>query len=285
MDFESCIRHLLGCDAAHSVISIHDGHSVTARTYSAYGYISTAASIDNAKLSHNGQLLMPSIGAYMLGNGYRAYSPTLRRFLSSDSYSPFGIGGLNSYAAVRGNPVNYKDSSGHAPRSITLAENKVLLNNRRPSIADLQNAFASKANLSEHPILTSNLAERPGRDLQALISKADVSSAKFNIVGSANDLNQINRPQKFIFTNQAELIIGESSKTVDFAHPHLTYFARDEKHVISAGIIMRSENNYILTNSTGHYHQSAKGIDTLAPVLAFLEELQVSAIRLDTSRP
>lgn len=54
----------------------------------------------------------PTTGAYHLGNGYRAYSPTLMRFTCPDSLSPFGAGGINPYAYCAGDPVNRADPSG-----------------------------------------------------------------------------------------------------------------------------------------------------------------------------
>ncbi|MNO80650.1 hypothetical protein D3C76_718640 [compost metagenome] len=52
---------------------------------------------------------------YLLGLGYRFYNPSLRRFNSSDSLSPFDIGGINGYAYASGNPVNKSDPTGHVP--------------------------------------------------------------------------------------------------------------------------------------------------------------------------
>jgi RHS repeat-associated protein len=50
---------------------------------------------------------------YLLGNGYRAYRTGLRRFISPDSFSPFGAGGLNTYVYCAGDPINSSDPSGH----------------------------------------------------------------------------------------------------------------------------------------------------------------------------
>lgn len=61
----------------------------------------------------NGERPDPINGRYHLGNGYRAYSPVLMRFICPDSQSPFGVGGINPYAYCAGDPVNFTDPSGH----------------------------------------------------------------------------------------------------------------------------------------------------------------------------
>ena len=61
----------------------------------------------------NGQRQDPVTKLYPLGNGYRAYSPVLKRFCAHDSASPFGAGGINVYAYCSGDPINRRDPSGH----------------------------------------------------------------------------------------------------------------------------------------------------------------------------
>lgn len=66
-------------------------------------------------LGFNGELSEPGTGHYLLGSGYRAFSPVLMIFMQPDSWSPFGAGGLNAYAYCEGDPVNAADPTGHMP--------------------------------------------------------------------------------------------------------------------------------------------------------------------------
>ncbi|MEW5251564.1 RHS repeat-associated core domain-containing protein [Microbulbifer sp. 2201CG32-9] len=64
-------------------------------------------------MGFNGHRQDPVSGFYHLGNGYRVYNPGLMRFHAADSMSPFGRGGVNSYAYALGDPINLRDPSGH----------------------------------------------------------------------------------------------------------------------------------------------------------------------------
>lgn len=64
-------------------------------------------------LGYNGQLHEAHAAWQCLGNGYRIYNPTLMRFHSLDSMSPFGRGGINAYAYAGGEPINHADPTGH----------------------------------------------------------------------------------------------------------------------------------------------------------------------------
>ena len=66
-------------------------------------------------LGFHGERPDPVTGHYLLGNGYRSFNPVLMRFNSPDSMSPFGKGGINSYAYCAGDPVNLSDQNGHFP--------------------------------------------------------------------------------------------------------------------------------------------------------------------------
>lgn len=63
-------------------------------------------------LGFNGQWFDRRIGGYLLGSGARLFIPSLMRFSSADSLSPFGEGGVNAYIYCGGDPVNYSDPSG-----------------------------------------------------------------------------------------------------------------------------------------------------------------------------
>ena len=65
------------------------------------------------QLGFNGEKYDLLSGCYPLGLGYRMYSPSLMRFLSPDSLSPFGRGGLNAFGYCVNDPVNHVDPTGH----------------------------------------------------------------------------------------------------------------------------------------------------------------------------
>lgn len=106
---------LLQTTASHSIVAESLGSTRRDVVYTAYG----AHASDNppgSGLGYNGEALDPATGWYLLGNGYRAYDPTLMRFLSPDTQhqSPFGEAGLNYYSYVRGNPISFRDPTGEA---------------------------------------------------------------------------------------------------------------------------------------------------------------------------
>ncbi|WP_455886632.1 RHS repeat-associated core domain-containing protein [Pseudomonas rustica] len=77
--------------------------------FTAYGYTSPQ---NELPVAFKGERCDAVTASYLLGNGHRAYNPALMRFNSADRFSPFDYGGINSYAFVSGNPVNFEDPSG-----------------------------------------------------------------------------------------------------------------------------------------------------------------------------
>jgi RHS repeat-associated protein len=103
---------LFGTDQQQSVLTLASDQPRSDIAYSPYGYRAVEGAFSSLA-GFNGEPLDPSTGLYHLGNGYRAYSPTLMRFLGPDSLSPFGAGGLNPYAYCLGDPINRVDPTGH----------------------------------------------------------------------------------------------------------------------------------------------------------------------------
>lgn len=106
-------KRIIGHDQQRSVLNVHKAETI-GLSYTPYGY-SHLANDEISLLAFNGQRLDTRIDAYLLGNGYRAFNATRMRFSSPDTLSPFLKGGLNSYAYCLGDPVNFRDPSGHVP--------------------------------------------------------------------------------------------------------------------------------------------------------------------------
>lgn len=103
----------------------------------------------------NGERQDPLSGATHLGNGYRAYSPALRRFTCPDSESPFGEGGVNPYVYCGHDPVNNTDPSGHAPGKNVAAREEQIRAQREALIARRKQAEALHV-AQQHPIQRPN---------------------------------------------------------------------------------------------------------------------------------
>ncbi|POU04263.1 hypothetical protein C3369_02620 [Escherichia sp. ESNIH1] len=102
---------LIGTNKTNSTLLTYDGSNQQINLFSAFGSVNN---LQNGQLpGFNGERPDPFTGVSHLGNGYRAYSPILMRFTCPDNASPFGVGGINSYAYCENDPVNFTDPSGH----------------------------------------------------------------------------------------------------------------------------------------------------------------------------
>ncbi|CAB3752002.1 RHS repeat-associated core domain-containing protein [Paraburkholderia humisilvae] len=100
---------LTGVDSSGSL-----RYSFTGTTPQLFSYSPFGATLDQGtSLGFNGERPDPLTAVFHLGNGYRAFSPVLMRFMCPDSESPFGVGGINCYAYCGNDPVNSVDPDGH----------------------------------------------------------------------------------------------------------------------------------------------------------------------------
>jgi RHS repeat-associated protein len=111
---------LLVTNHQHSVVHARPPQKTHSIVYSPYGHRVDASGL-HSLLGFNGERVDPATGYYLLGNGYRAFSPVLMRFISPDNLSPFEIGGINSYAYCQGDPVNHADENGHFSVPVRIA--------------------------------------------------------------------------------------------------------------------------------------------------------------------
>ncbi|SEJ13165.1 RHS repeat-associated core domain-containing protein [Pseudomonas sp. NFR16] len=114
---------LLGADVQGSV-RLETGCSVRTRRYSAHG-VEPRDEAD-VPFGYAGQRHEPLTGWQILGD-YRPYDPVLMCFLSPDSESPFGKGGINPYVYCAGDPVNRIDPDGHSWVAPALATVGILI--------------------------------------------------------------------------------------------------------------------------------------------------------------
>ncbi|MGN8344106.1 RHS repeat-associated core domain-containing protein [Pseudomonas sp. SMV71] len=103
---------LLAGDNKNTVLSEIGQGTAQSVAYTPYGHRAEEAAV-GSHLGYNGERRETQTGWYLLGKGYRAFNPSLMRFHSPDSWSPFGEGGMNAYTYCEGDPVSFSDPTGH----------------------------------------------------------------------------------------------------------------------------------------------------------------------------
>ncbi|WP_416466470.1 RHS repeat-associated core domain-containing protein [Pseudomonas sp. LFS044] len=102
---------LLLTDNAASVTAEYGAAGVSEAHLSLYGERGDDDTLQSL-LAFNGEVREQQLDWYLLGRGYRAYNPGLMRFHSPDSLPQEDVG-VNPYLYALGNPVNWRDPTGH----------------------------------------------------------------------------------------------------------------------------------------------------------------------------
>ncbi|MFF7064884.1 RHS repeat-associated core domain-containing protein [Pseudomonas sp. NPDC008258] len=131
-------------DKQASVLGMTGPAGGRGESYSVYGLHKNFAELANA-IGFSGYYFDALSKYYLLGNGYRSYSPSMMRFLSPDSLSPFSRGGLNAYGYCAGDPINRVDPDGRFWNSaLTLKRVKVNATNSSPGLRRFMKSTTGK---------------------------------------------------------------------------------------------------------------------------------------------
>jgi RHS repeat-associated protein len=156
---------LLAVAASSSILGAAQSTFVSF-SYSVYGNLARRTGVAPL-LAFNGIHLHKESGLYLLGNGKRAFSSMLMRFLSADSYSPFGAGGINAYAYCSGDPINRVDPSGQI--SNWLKNRSTSLNHFIPSRATPKSSIGEFSKFQGAPHITERIVRQlDAADLMSL---------------------------------------------------------------------------------------------------------------------
>ncbi|PWB33943.1 hypothetical protein DCO48_08160 [Pseudomonas sp. SDI] len=241
------VSSIMLCDMQGTLLgSVASGLNLA---YSAFGDRPVSAGA-GLLIGFNGERIDPVTGRYPLGNGNREYNPSLRRCHSPDPMSPFGRGGLNTYAYCLGDPVNRSDPSGNF--SLFRAVGKVF------------SAFKKK------PVKIEDMRVLKNVELKNLATEVKTSQRHMNngnleieIISDHSELDDIleTSPEfhhKWVMTKQKELVVGSyDPEWAEPTHASIAALATEElgadSRVVAAGMLSKVGNKTVMTNYSGHY--------------------------------
>jgi len=170
------ISTLIATDGTGTTLQAHAAANKENHAYTAHGHTSTLPS-QLSSLGYNGEYLETKTKSYLLGLGYRSYSPTLMRFNSPDNMSPFSAGGLNAYAYCVNDPINNLDPTGHMP-----ANRLVLKRQARQAVAALDAADRKLSNSTDLVNRASRTLEITTKFHAANVKAVKASESKYDSI-------------------------------------------------------------------------------------------------------
>jgi RHS repeat-associated protein len=258
---------LLATDQQKSVLHSVGRAVSQPQSYAPYGHRPTTDGLLNV-LGFNGERPDPVTGHYLLGQGHRSYNPILMRFNSPDTLSPFGEGGINSYAYCSGDPINYVDPTGSNSIFSLIADGLNLVKNRI-SRAYYKNSGKLRVGASS-PLANVESAPRTiaGEDV-VLKWNMKYNKTSIKTISKKSDLGFLEQPgrvNKYVLNKDNALVIGSIADDMDESivpsHASIIKYAATHDNVsgdvVSAGYIIRSHEGYIVTNHSGHYMPKPK---------------------------
>lgn len=148
--------------------------------YNPFGFAPTAPAV----CQYAGELNLPIIEGYLLGNGHRWLNPSLMRFGSPDQLSPFAKGGINAYSYCGNDPINNTDPSGQSFMSLL----KRMNGTHRSQLYGKLTKIENQRNLMESPHHSNSFSSKEYKALTKLSNRDYAESEK--LIRKAMDTNE-----------------------------------------------------------------------------------------------
>ncbi|MFJ4067894.1 RHS repeat-associated core domain-containing protein [Pseudomonas sp. NPDC089996] len=241
----SAVTRMAWGDKQASVLGVKEpegGHGISYSAYGAHEFSAESAGI----IGFSGYYFDALSTHYLLGNGYRSYSPRMMRFLSPDSLSPFGRGGLNAYGYCGGDPINRIDPDGQCWESVlTVKVKKFIVKKKSHSVqgfmksrvgeereyAEIADFTANfKKRFDATPTERLNLGSMDGvprmEEVEAMLLYRSMKKAKSDYMALANDYDFISRG---VFPEQKEEVVKRVQKLQRVRDPNIPMQADDRE--------------------------------------------------------